>query len=169
MTHDTTLSLAGDVIAPAAPAAPPAESPAPFFPVATRNPIRTMTVLAGAGFAMFAAFFLVLSIIPVGSFTSAIAAVNANPNARHINPAQAAAAMGVLNTLTSFMVFLGVLMLMAAFGLLTKKGWGRIAAIGVSLPLLLSAPFGTAFAVFVLYVMLKRGAKADYHRLCAGL
>jgi hypothetical protein len=55
----------------------------------------------------------------------------------------------------------------AAFGLLGKHAWGRIATIVVSIPMLLLFPFGTVVAIYALYLMMKSGSRENWALLSA--
>lgn len=56
------------------------------------------------------------------------------------------------------MLFLALPGIIAGYGLLRRRSWGRVLAIIVGLFNLLNFPLGTIFAVYTLYVLLQDGA-----------
>ena len=78
-----------------------------------------------------------------------------------------AEAIGVLGIVAVFvsaiMVILALPSLLAGWGLLRRRNWGRILAIIVSFLNITNFPFGTLIAVYTLYVLLQSEASAYFN------
>lgn len=75
---------------------------------------------------------------------------------------EAAAILGVTGTaLGLLLAVLGVPGIVAGYGLLVRKSWGRILAIVVGVLGLINFPIGTAIGIYALFVLLQEAA-TDY-------
>ena len=61
---------------------------------------------------------------------------------------------GLLYFIPVFYLILAVLDIVVGFGLLAQKNWARITALFLALFLLFNFPFGTAFAIYIFYILL---------------
>lgn len=99
------------------------------------------------------AFFLLIGIF-VFLLLSAIGVVSGDP--------QATAILGVVGTAVG--VLLGILSvpgIVAGFGLLARKTWGRYLAIVVGVLNLINFPIGTLIGLYTLWVLMQESA-SDY-------
>lgn len=99
------------------------------------------------------AFFLLIGIF-VFLLLSAIGVVSGDP--------QATAVLGVVGTAVG--VLLGILSvpgIVAGFGLLARKAWGRYLAIVVGVLNLINFPIGTLIGLYTLWVLMQESA-TDY-------
>lgn len=67
-----------------------------------------------------------------------------------------------------FMLIIGALEAITAYGLLARKPWGRTLLIITSIISLISIPIGTILGGFALYFFMRAGAEQDYARLTLG-
>ena len=78
-----------------------------------------------------------------------------------------AEAVGVLGVVAAFVVGIMLLLalpsLLAGWGLLQRRNWGRILAIIVSFFNITNFPFGTLIAIYSLYVLLQSEASAYFN------
>jgi len=65
----------------------------------------------------------------------------------------------------AYSVVMGAIGLVAAWALLQRKSWGRVAAIVIAVISAISIPFGTAIAVYTFVVLLASDAEQNYRRL----
>ena len=87
-------------------------------------------------------------------------------------PAEFSLPTGIFSTLVS-MVGGGLLLtafagLAAGFGLLGRRSWARILAVIMAFLSLLEIPFGTALAIYTLWVLLPAEREEEYRRLASG-
>jgi len=86
-------------------------------------------------------------------------------------PADVSLPTGLFSTLMS-MVGGGLLLtalagLVTGFGLLGRRPWARILAVIMAFLSLLEIPFGTALAIYTLWVLLPAEREAEYKRLAS--
>ncbi|HKW89807.1 MAG TPA: hypothetical protein VJN21_13745 [Candidatus Acidoferrales bacterium] len=63
------------------------------------------------------------------------------------------------------MFFQTALALVAAWGLLERQSWGRIAGIVAGILALIRIPFGTALGIYTLWVLLPATSEMEYRSL----
>jgi uncharacterized membrane protein (DUF2068 family) len=61
----------------------------------------------------------------------------------------------------------GILGVIAGYGLLQRKSWGRIVALVAAFISVISIPFGSAIAIYTLLVLLAGHADREYGQLAA--
>lgn len=72
---------------------------------------------------------------------------------------------GIVHTVGSAFIIIGVLGLVAGWGLLERQSWARILAIILAFISLLHVPFGTAIGIYTLWVLLPSSSEAEYQRM----
>jgi len=65
----------------------------------------------------------------------------------------------------AYSVVMGAVGLVAAWALLQRATWGRVAAIVIAIISVLSVPFGTAIAIYTLVILLSSDAEQNYRRV----
>jgi hypothetical protein len=73
----------------------------------------------------------------------------------------------VFLTIAFFIALIAAPSLITGWGLIKVRPWGRMMAIVMAFILLLHPPFGTALAIYTLYVLLPGEAGAEYDRMAA--
>jgi hypothetical protein len=69
---------------------------------------------------------------------------------------------GVMVGVVIFSLLIATLYLIAGFGLVKRKSWGRMAAIIAAIPSLLGIPIGTALGIYTLWFMTSEKGKNFY-------
>ena len=69
---------------------------------------------------------------------------------------------GIMIGAVVFSLLIGTLYLIAGFGLVKRKPWGRMASIIAAIPSLLGIPIGTALGVYTLWFMTSEKGKNFY-------
>jgi len=135
----------------------PPQPPYPYYPPA--NPIAGPVKVIGIIYAVFAALALlsVLTMAAMGGLLMQGAASSISGVPPLSGP--------FFLVIAVFILLAAVLNGVTAYGLLTRKSWGRVLAIIVSILSLLSIPFGTILGGFALYFLMRQGAEQDYIRL----
>lgn len=88
----------------------------------------------------------------VGSLLSAIGAMSGDPEAAQV--------LGPLGGILSvFMVVVGAPYVIAGYGLLKRRAWGRIMTMVMDALALFSIPFGTALGVYALWALTRAEAE----------
>ena len=72
---------------------------------------------------------------------------------------------GVVRMVGSIFLMMGVLGLIAGWGLYERRAWARILAIVLAFVSLVHLPFGTAIGVYTLWVLLPASSEAEYQRV----
>lgn len=66
---------------------------------------------------------------------------------------------------SGILAFQAVIAFVAAWGLLERQSWGRIAGIVAGVPSLWQIPFGTALGIYTLWVLLPASSEVEYRNL----
>lgn len=74
---------------------------------------------------------------------------------------------GLYAMMFAYSLAAGVLGMVAGWGLLRRRPWGRILGLIAAFASILSMPFGTALTVYTLMILLASGAENAYRRLAA--
>jgi hypothetical protein len=69
---------------------------------------------------------------------------------------------GIMIGVVAFSFLMGTLDLLAGYGILKRKAWGRTAGIIAAIPSLLGIPLGTALGVYTLWFMTSEKGKNFY-------
>jgi hypothetical protein len=79
--------------------------------------------------------------------------------------ADATTVLGVIGTAVGLlMLVLGLPGVLAGYGLLTRKSWGRLLALVIGLLNLVNFPVGTAIGIYALLVLLQESATTYFER-----
>ncbi|MGH9729882.1 MAG: zinc ribbon domain-containing protein [Candidatus Acidiferrales bacterium] len=73
--------------------------------------------------------------------------------------------LGGIAFASTIIVLQALLSFIAAWGLLERQSWGRIAAIVAGIFSLWRIPFGTALGIYTLWVLLPASSEAEYRQL----
>jgi hypothetical protein len=74
----------------------------------------------------------------------------------------------LLSTIGMLVLIKGVLGIAAGWGLMQHLDWARVLAIVLAFISLFNPPLGTALGVYTLWVLLSKGADAEYRALAQG-
>ena len=75
--------------------------------------------------------------------------------------------MALLPMITVVVAMLSGLSFLVGYALITRQPWGRVLAIVVAFLTLLKIPFGTALAIYTLWVLMPAESAAEYERMQA--
>jgi hypothetical protein len=70
--------------------------------------------------------------------------------------------MGLLPVIVTVAITMAALALVAGYGLLTRKPWGRVLAIVLGVLALFKFPVGTALGIYTLWVLAPASSALEY-------
>jgi hypothetical protein len=74
----------------------------------------------------------------------------------------------LLSAIGILVLIKGILGIAAGWGLMQHLDWARVLAIVLAFISLFNPPFGTALGIYTLWILLSRGADAEYRALAQG-
>ena len=83
----------------------------------------------------------------------------------NMNPPPPAFIAVILNTLGWLLLIKGAAGLAAGVGLLARESWARVLTLVVGFVSLVDPPFGTAFGIYTIWVLLSAGSEQEYNQL----
>jgi len=72
---------------------------------------------------------------------------------------------GLFHMIGGFLVFKGILGIIAGWGLLDRQSWARVLALVLGFFSLFHPPFGTAIGIYTLWVLLPAGSDMEYRAM----
>ncbi len=106
----------------------------------------------------------VLRVIPVIVMLALAGAAGAAMRASG-SPLARVAGPGLFLMIAVICAIFAILSLLTAWGLQTRKPWGRTMALVTAIISLLSIPVGTALGIYTLVVLLPEPADSEYHQM----
>jgi hypothetical protein len=118
---------------------------------------------------VYSSFFVIAGIAMVVMLKTFLPFIFAHAHNGPPPPAFVLEFMVPMLTVIGWLVFAkGIVGIVAGIGLLNRAPWARTLTLIIAFLSLLSFPFGTAFGIYAIWVLLSGGAQREYEQLALG-